>query len=183
MDNGQRASNPHDLIVEGITAGSGSIPEGANRIEGEDNLNTQNFANQPTGYSQKGNTALGALDGTENEFELTMPPGEGESIHPLGQIIDLSNPSSGNPPTESNVVTKDPKNSSTNLDPTIAKHLADGKIDKDDVSYLKNKTGELVDNPAELAKFIMRARRTITNRDAEGTKWVKTYLFLYFLQQ
>jgi hypothetical protein len=56
------------------------------------------------------------------------------------------------------------------MDPTIANHLADGKVDESDVGYLKNKTEDLVNNPEELGEFVMEARRTIKKRLSGDSK-------------
>jgi hypothetical protein len=58
----------------------------------------------------------------------------------------------------------------TSMDPEIARHLADGKVNKNDVSYLKNKTEELVNDPVALGEFIMKARQAITKKSSGDSK-------------
>jgi hypothetical protein len=161
MNNGQHASS-RDPFLEGITAGVGVSPESLNQPANE-NLNTGNFEDgNPDNLNERGSSTLDAMSVRPDDVELTMPPME-QSAPQLGQVVDLVTP----PQRTSSAVPDTQLPSSegdTSIDPTIAHHLADGKVDKNDVGYLKSKTEDLINDPAKLAEFIMTARRTITNR-------------------
>ncbi len=167
MDNGQYTNSLKDPFAEGITVGVGTIPASANQPS-DDNLNTRNFQAQDSGnLNERGNSTLNAIDTQSNGFELTMPP-SGQPNPPLGQIVDLTispqiTPSTG--PKETAM-----QNNEEDMDPTIANHLADGKVNESDVGYLKNKTEDLVNNPEKLGEFVMKARRTINNRLSGDSK-------------
>ena len=175
MDNGQYTNSLKDPFAEGITVGVGTIPASANQPSGDD-LNTRNFQVQDSGnLNERGNSTLNAIDAQSNGFELTMPP-TGQPNPPLGQIVDLTispqiTPSTG--PKETAIQNKTAMQSDEkdiSMDPTIADHLADGKVDKSDVGYLENKTEDLVNNPEKLGEFVMKARRTINNRLSGDSK-------------
>ncbi len=170
MNNGQNINEPHNPFTEGITPGVGTSPEAINPTT-DDNLNLGNFENQTTeNYNERGGVALNAVDVAGNTTELTMPPANISSPQ-LGQVVDLMTPPQINSPREPQVA--DTSNSADNnesLDQTIAEHLADGKVDKNDVGFLKSKTAELVNNPVELAEFVMKARLAITNKTSKESK-------------
>ena len=169
MDNGQYANNLNDPFAEGITAGVGVSPEEENQLA-SDNLNTGNFQTQdPDNLNERGNSTLNAIGVQPDGFELTMPPTE-QPTPPLGQVVDLMAPPQAPPATESEKTTPQNNEEDASIDSTIAHHLADGKVDKNDVGYLKSKTEDLVNDPAKLGEFVMKARRTITNRLSGDSK-------------
>lgn len=155
MDKGQSGQNFQDPFAGSITPGSGSMPETVNSATG--NLNTGEFDDQNHDYTGIGNAALNSPEkftATQpGDIELTMPP---DGTTQLGEVVELvpnhqSIDSSASPNDEA-------------LDPSVVKHLADGKINKDDVGYLNSKTESLVNDPVALAAFVTKARKTITGR-------------------
>ncbi len=160
MDNGQHANNPKDPFAEGITAGVGTLPEMMNQSSDVD-LNTINFdENNQDNLSERGSTTLDAMGPPTDKTELTLSLAN-QSASQLGQVVDLTTPPQTHP---SNEVKPNLQQEDTSLDSTIAQHIAGGKLGEGDVSYLKNKTEDLVNDPAKLGEFVMKARRAITNR-------------------
>lgn len=173
MDNGQHQHNPRhysqDPIIDGMTAGVGSASEQSNPLP--NNLDQDDFTRRTHDYNLIGNTALTKTAGRETPTTaLDQEPGSPK----LGQIIDMN-------PTQVSTEQAMPDGQGiVNIDPTIIEHFADGKIDKDDINYIKAKEDE--SNPADFVEFVKEARRAILAEERE-TEWATLYLFLYFLQQ
>lgn len=164
MDNGQRANNSRDPFAESITAGIGILPEAAN-LPTSDNVNTGNFENDHSNnLAGRGNITLNTMSVQPSEFNPVMPPSE-QNVPPLGQVINLMNSSQTVSTTGINPKSQNYRENIA-IDPTIAQHLADNKVNGDDVHYLEGETEKFIsdDNPVELVEFIKGARRTITNR-------------------
>ena len=170
MDNGQTINEPQNPFTEGITPGVGTSPESINPIA-SGNLNLGVFENQSTeNYNERGDAVLNAVDVAGSTIELTMPPANTSSPQ-LGQVVDLMTPPQINSPQGPQAA--DTPNSADNnesLDQTITEHLADGKVDKDDIGFLKSRTAELANDPVRLAEFVMKARLAITNKTSKESK-------------
>ena len=168
MDNGRHTGNLSDPFAESITVGAGISPETGNQ-PADDNLNMENFeAEAPDHLNDRGRGALNAIHGRADGLELAMPPTSQPEVR-LGQIVDMMTPPSAIPSrgVETNAAQDSDK---TSMDSEIARHLADGKVNKNDVSYLKNKTEELVNDPVALGEFIIKARQAITKKTSGDPK-------------
>jgi hypothetical protein len=168
MDNGQHISNLSDPFAESITVGVGISPETGNQ-PADDNLNMENFGVEaPDRLNDRGRGALNAIHGRADGLELAMPPTSQSEVR-LGQIVDMMTPPSAisSRGAETNAAVDSDK---TSMDSEIARHLADGKVNENDVSYLKNKTEELVNDPVALGEFIMKARQAIAKKSSGDPK-------------
>ena len=178
MDNGQDTRRTNDMFKEGLTAGVGVMPDDGVTTFPDDNLNSSTFMS-PRSFGRIGNQALSAPEANRPNSSSFQD----DTDQTLGRIVDIPTPPLKDPLTKQNSFVSQQEPNTDSIDPTIAKHLADGKVNHDDVGYLKNKTEELVNDPAKLAEFIMAARHTITDKNLGDSKWLLLYLFLYFLQQ
>lgn len=163
MDNGQQTLNSQDSFAASITVGEGSVREA---VAAPDDLNTENFG-FPHNYDSMGNVALNKLpmpSDKEESVDLIMPPSEEGQV--LGEITDVPGaPVSGGEDLEQ--VEKSSgiheERAIDEIDPAIAGHFSDGKVNKDDVRYITAEVDRMSDDPVEVANFITEARRTIIN--------------------
>ena len=160
MDNGQHRQDVNNPF-SGITTGIGNASERANPLTSEENLNQDDFVNNDHNYGSMGNTAINnAPRLADSDIALSMPPGTPDEENQLGQIVDLSTAPSTKAPQQP--INESPE-SEQGDDPAIDAHFGDGKINKDDVSYIKSKEREL--EPEQLVEFVMKARARMVGKE------------------
>ena len=153
MDNGQHRQNLQDPFATSITSGVGAAPEIAN--PSQDNLNAGIF--EERNYAGIGNAALNApMMPPDANLEADLPLEEAPGQQ-LGQITNL--PDSPMPNMPPKAPKKPEKPEEPAVDPAILEHFGDGKIDRNDITYLREKENEL--EPSDLNKFVSELRKVM----------------------
>ena len=167
MDNGQQTLSSQDSFASGITIGEGGAQD---FVSTPNDLNMENFDSSHN-YNGMGSVAL------NNQIELPMPSDNGEPVDLImppggdGQVLGEIKDVPGAPVNNSGDLAQikgssglQEKQAKDDIDPAIAKHFSDGKVDNDDIKYITAEVNKK--SPVEVAKFIMKARQAIIN----GTK-------------
>lgn len=170
MDNGQHGQIPtnQELFADGITAGVGTASEKTNPLSPDNNLDSEDFESH--NFGSRGNTTL------NSSVEMPMPPSEITTPTPnftesdstntgeLGKIINIPTPPlkdlSPTNTDETQNPSVDTNDSATKRD--IENRFGDGKVNKDDKTYLDSKVNEL--SPADLVDFRNEACAAMQNK-------------------
>ena len=192
MDYGQNTKTTSDTELN-ITAGVGTAPESSNPLNQSENLNLEGFqsSSRNLGQTSLNSVSIPAqdfpdLNATRRVVELREPESGLKSANDaerFGEIIDLSMPplvtrnpvsqAPGEAPNENSTTETSMSQSSATrtVQDDVAKHFADGKINKDDVSYIKTRENELSqdDNAEDFYQWWRQARSDALRNDM-GTK-------------
>ena len=181
MDYGQSTRINNGPQFE-ITAGIGNTPENSNPLSQSENLNINEF--------QTSNRAIGqaGLESTripEEDFPDPNAPPRTVELHGsgLGEFTDLSMPPYAPQPNQTMMnqsadngaaQAQEPKTqlAPDTIDSDTAKHFADGKIQGDDVSYIKSREDELGrgGDAAAFSSWWQEARREARNGQNDRKK-------------
>lgn len=192
MDYGQNTKTTSDTELN-ITAGVGTAPESSNPLNQSENLNLEGFQSSSRNLGQTSLNSISIpaqdfpdLNATRRVVELREPEAGLTSTNDaerFGEIIDLSMPplvtrnsdlqAPGGVPNKSSTAESPMSQSSATrtIQDDVAKHFADGKINNDDMAYIKTHEAKLSqnDNAEDFYQWWHQARSDALRNDM-GTK-------------